>query len=774
MPDEPKSAPTKAAFNWTPLPVEQMPRHPIAQADITLKDQPVVATAPAAAKPKPVVAPAVVVAPRPVPVIDRVQTNGHNTYNNNNAQPTRPRLQSTIRQVQMDPHQQQRNNHTNNNSYHNRTQSVLHYPPSFLEKVRNTPAISPQSRLHVRPAGGTVSPSEGPSLDSGLSASPKAHPVAPITFVEKLDQSPLVLLPAAGDAIAQLSAFCAQHKIAASPPRVLTSKFVVVCQVTVDGRTFSATAEKEQEARTVVAERALAHLKLALQRKQYPVVQEDNHVLAVRLHELLLHYPRGVMEKNLPELFQQTTGTSLPDHWTSLVTTYSRFFCVDSGPLAHVVYANELSADEDGDDANEDEESDDNSHPAVDESVMQLPWSEEHWNLHVTHVVNTAMVWARIIGVDFCENWDQLMTDIEVAMADPANCRPVEGAQVDCVYLVEREAEGEKFWYRVRGLELDTEGSRLLAFFVDLGSEEWLPLDSLCVCEDRFQVLPGQAVPFTLSGLESMEENPHAKPILDEVLQGHSIVAEIKTRAEDYVEGARLKAVFYDTSSEEDVNLVELLHDKICSAGTAPQLKPTGLTQVVVTHVSDRGQVFCQVPGSGMEYVQKVVDRLAQSADLLDQFRGLRKDTAGGGDCVTRYLVYDRANDKWARAVLKVRHPLTADTLMYCLDTGCQVKVAEADVYQLDALSMALSRYPAMAVRCALYDVPKMDPHVVSRAKALLEPQSIALVKVVSVAGIDKTPQVNFYQRLEANNVIVCINDTLRLESDFESSFAAV
>lgn len=480
--------------------------------------------------------------------------------------------------------------------------------------------------------------------------------------------------------------------------------------------------------------------------------------MALRLHELLLQYPNGVMEKHFPEVFQQATAMSLPDHWTDVVATYSFLFKIDSGPLAHLIYANDLTAEE-------------KDAGSADEEVgtcIQLPWSDKHWNVFVTHVTATTMIWARLIGPNYSDRMDQLMANLESTMALEENKKTVVTAEVLKVYLVAREA----CWFRVRCQEVDSEGKQILAFYMDQGHEEWVDVNMLLECDDKFQRLPAQAVLFTMFGMESMEGNPYAKPILERKLNDRTVVAEILTRAEDYEEGMRVKAVLYDTSSADDINLVELLHSEICDAAEAPQLAAVGTTQQVkIAHVSDRGDVFCQLPGSGFDYVQKLIQATVQQKETLSRNRGL-KENGAAGDAATRYLVLDRLTDTWYRAVLKVRHPSTARHVMYCLDYGTQMEIAEEDIYHLAPMNMALSRFPAMAIRCELHDIPKVNSRIVARIKGLLDKDCLALTKVMVSPGMDKIPRVNFYRRFDTNKVIVCINETLRLELDFESKFA--
>lgn len=487
------------------------------------------------------------------------------------------------------------------------------------------------------------------------------------------------------------------------------------------------------------------------------VIQGENHELAIRLHEILLQFPYGVMEKSLPDVFQKATGKSLPDHWTTVVATYSRFFNIELGPLAHIVYAKEIDemevASSNGEESN---------------GKLQLPWDSPHWNVYVTHAMSTCMIWGRLIGPANSDRWDTLMAEIEIFMSNAANRSSITELLEQELYLVRRQSA----WYRVRCQEIDSETNRFLALFVDQGMEEWLPIESVFLCEDKFTcaAVPGQAIVFSLLGLESMEDNPHAKAVLDRTLQGQSIVAEIRTMVEDYIEGDRIKAIFYDTSSEEDLNLVDTLQEAISAAAKPPQLKTTGLNHVTVTHVSDRGEIFCQAHADrGMEYVKRLIDGLVQTKkELMARHRGLNENL---GDRVTRYLVYDRVSATWHRAVLKVRHPQTGDHLMHCLDTGDAVKAMEHDIYVLAPLSVTLNRYPAQCIRCVLFNIPKLQQRLVDRIRGLLQPKTVALAKVIVIPGLDKVPQISLYQRLEADNnrVIVCINETLRIESDLES-----
>lgn len=547
------------------------------------------------------------------------------------------------------------------------------------------------------------------------------------------------------DPLGELIEFCNKNNI--DTPQIESyCRKVVGCRLTVEGKSFFEYGQSESEARVKVAQTALTHLKMAEKLRSFPVAKMDTHELAIRLHDVLLGYPQGVLEKSLPEIFLGATGFSLPDHWTDVVAAYNRFFCVDSTALAHVIYANETEIDQ-----------------VMTVAQLELPWKLRQWSVFITHVLSTNMIWARIIGAEYSDRFDKLLVAIEKHQTESANQKVVEEIQESTIYLV-KWAGG---WHRIHAREINAENKRVLCFFVDHGNEEELPKDQVFVCDPRFQVLPAQAQLFSLFGLDNMEDNPHSLSILEKRLLDKALVTEIITKADGHVPGSAIRCVFYDTSGAEDVNLTEKIHEEICAAGQPPQFNSTGPTQVVISAISDRGEVFCQIPGSGLNYIQTVLDKLKDKTELLERHRGLRTDA---GDSPTQYLIFDRPNSTWCRAVLRMRQPQTKCHIFDCIDTGRQVTAAEADTYHLEPMSRAVSRYPAMALRCELYDVPKMDSRLASRVKGLLEPGSMVLAKIMVAGGYSSLPKVNLYKRLPeaSHNIIVCINDTLRMEHAFE------
>lgn len=270
---------------------------------------------------------------------------------------------------------------------------------------------------------------------------------------------------------------------------------------------------------------------------------------------------------------------------------------------------------------------------------------------------------------------------------------------------------------------------------------------------------------FSLYGLEGFEDNPHAKSHLDKILAGKTVVAEVISRREEYDEGQKIKALLFDTSGEEDINLVEQLLTDICAATPPPQLERAGVTHVTISHISDGGEVYCQIRNSGIGYIKKLIDSVVGNRDALDRHRGLRDSPTTSYDGPHRYLIFDRLSASWFRATVAEKRPLNKEHKMMCIDFGCSKVVADRDIYLIEPLSMALSKYPPLAVKCRLFNIPPVTENVVARMKGLLTSDSATLMKMAIQGSV---PHVNVYKRLETNNIMFCVNETLRMEQELE------
>lgn len=329
--------------------------------------------------------------------------------------------------------------------------------------------------------------------------------------------------------------------------------------------------------------------------------------------------------------------------------------------------------------------------------------------------------------------------------------------------------------YRVRIEKIDENRKVALCFLLDYGDEEWWSFEKIYEGDAKLFQLPAQAVRFSLFNLEDFAENPHAKQEVDEYLAGKTLIAEVKSTQAEYLAqcessvDAKVKAVFYDTSSDEDVQLNKVILEKICEKVEPPQLQRSKWNPVYVSYISDAGDIYVQLhsdKGNTVHNIKQLIHRLTQNGINKQFARLTAKLTANDFTANELYLIQDQADSKWYRAAILPKKT-TDETTELCkyVDYGMTKLVPRENIYRLDLLSVALSKYPHQAVLVRLHDVTNYNPKIVARLRGLLCSGSPVLAQIVNVSSM--IPMVDICKRLE-NNILCKINDTIRMEQEIE------
>lgn len=326
--------------------------------------------------------------------------------------------------------------------------------------------------------------------------------------------------------------------------------------------------------------------------------------------------------------------------------------------------------------------------------------------------------------------------------------------------------------HRIRAEKIDFDQNRCLCYMIDAGCEEWQTMDKLYICEDKFANFPAQAITLSLYGLEDFNDNPYAERNLESNLLGKVLVAEILTSREEYEKqessvdmDVTIKVVLYDTSGDEDKNLNPIILESICDDTHGPILERTSLTDITITHINKAGNVFCHVKNNSMQYLQKIINNLVDETGLKVKETHHALASTGTDQLNQLYLILDKIDKKWYRAYIKTAGAAPDEYLMFCVDHGLELNVHNDDMYRLDSMSVALNRFPYQGLKLILHGLTNISETTVSRLRGLLTPGAKAFVKVVSSIGV---PQVNVYIRLEYNNILICVNDAIRLEEELE------
>lgn len=334
--------------------------------------------------------------------------------------------------------------------------------------------------------------------------------------------------------------------------------------------------------------------------------------------------------------------------------------------------------------------------------------------------------------------------------------------------------------YRVRIEKMDLNRKMALCFLLDYGDEEWWSLDQIYEGYANLFELPAQAIRFSLFNLEDFAENPHAKQEVDEYLAGKTLIAEVKSTQTEYWAqcqssvDAKIKAVFYDTSSDEDVQLNKVILEKICENVEPPQLQRSKWNPVCVSYISDDGDIYMQLyndKGNTVHNIKQLIHRLTQNG-ISKQFTRTSGKLSGGDSTANElYLIQDATDLKWYRAVILPKRNFNAAAadasmeLCKYVDYGMTMAVPRENIYRLDLLSAALSKYPHQAIHVRLNDVTNYNAKIVARLRGLLCAGVPVLAQIANVTAM--IPMVNICKRLE-NNILCKINDTIRMEQEIE------
>lgn len=529
------------------------------------------------------------------------------------------------------------------------------------------------------------------------------------------------------------------------------------CRVTIVNKTYCSYPEHCEtmaDAQKVAAALAINRLSLEEEIKKFPVCREDDVVIAGNLLDILKDYKHGISESAIPEYFRKKYEMSLPENWRNLLYKYSEF-CVEDIAGRNIVYS-KVSDRPISDVIND-----------LDVTVfeqLQLPWGSEMWTIQITNPVSTTEIYGQIVGENYSQRLNMLMDDIEMATM---NTMPplvaIEEIQEGRIYLVTNNSN----WSRVRVDSVDFNNQACRCFCIDTGEQE--DYNELYECNQNYLKLPHQAICFSLAFLEDFEGNRYANQPLNDILSRSQFIARVMTTQKEFeinnnVEGEMpIKVILMNPEFPNlENNMNQTILETICNKTPPPQLERAALTLVKITYVSEGGDVFCQVKDvglTGLTYIQRLTDSL-----IADEAKKhLRKPLET--ECPDiRYLIQDRSTGKWYRATPEVPVSLMNTVhRMYCIDFGFSMEVAEEDIYQLEPLSQALCKFPAMAIKCRLYQLQNMTEPIVARIKGLLSEDCECIMKVMVSTSV--VPQVNCYMRHQGGTFF-CVNESIKIEEE--------
>lgn len=330
--------------------------------------------------------------------------------------------------------------------------------------------------------------------------------------------------------------------------------------------------------------------------------------------------------------------------------------------------------------------------------------------------------------------------------------------------------------YRVRVEAIDRNKQEALCFYIDDGFQEWLSFgtsDSKLYQLDRILfTIPAQAIHFCLFNLEDFADSLLATGVANKYLTEKSFLAKIKTTPKEFEtqldsndSEARIRVILYDTTTDEDILMNKVILQEICDELKSPQLGSQKTNIVNVTHVSENGDIYCRIHGSkDMHIIKQIIHRLTNNG-INDKYR-VDCTEINSGKLNDLQLIYEKSKGRWYRAkILPEMFPLKQKRLCELVDYGHNKYIEYENIYNLERLSMALSKYPFQVIRVKLNGLNQNDytPKVVTRLEELLCCNKPIYFEIVKQADV---PLVNIWKRV--NGLQCKINDSIRREIELE------
>ncbi|KAG4078963.1 hypothetical protein HA402_010915 [Bradysia odoriphaga] len=401
---------------------------------------------------------------------------------------------------------------------------------------------------------------------------------------------------------------------------------------------------------------------------------------------------------------------------------------------------------------------------------LDLPWHDEYWSLIITCTVSTAEIWGRLIGKEYSNALDSLVTDIELDLLK--NKQVPTTFNVGQIYLTLMN----ECAYRIRVEKVNEAKRQCLCFGVDEGDQRWYSMDEMYVCQSKFLKLAPQAIRFALHGMEDFDENKFAKKHLEEtLLSSPPLIGQIFTKAEEFMaqEAAPdvvpvIQLVLYDTSTAEDINLHQVIVNKICADIAEPELNHAELTKVNVSHISDDGDIFIQLQQNGVHYVNKLIHKLTQS-DLPNRHQTLPASNTANN---TLFLVFDEETHKWCRGkFINEMKELKANKMLF-VDIGKTKSVPLTKIYRLESISQALLTFPPQAMQVKLKGLTEFPQHLVSTLRGYFMGDTKAYVMKMNITS--SIPEVNLYYCRGSDMISVneCLKTDLQRQQSNESLYS--
>ncbi|XP_039303935.1 tudor domain-containing protein 7 isoform X2 [Solenopsis invicta] len=511
-------------------------------------------------------------------------------------------------------------------------------------------------------------------------------------------------------------------------------------------KSYSVNAATKEEAEKIVACKVLESL--AEELSNLKVTTVDTELVKRRILNIVTEYQSGVFMHLLPDFYYVQYGEALPHNWRKIINDCIGITQKKGFGDSTILYLNSptLKQSESNSTLSFKISSKNifpsnkniklNSIRSVAPDILAIP-DTATWIVCATCIINTVEIWDKFVDMtnEMMRHYDQMSERIS-----PAIC-----VRND-FYVVLKE----NYWRRVQCIDFNDETRMATVFFIDEGLVEQYKPDVLHPMDKKFFVLPRQAIRVGLYGLKHFRDYDQIVPVIkDYLLIDRTFDVIVRGRnADEY--GSYVTVTFYDTSTHEDININQILADKILeNFNVAIKMRPGQLIELYATHIDEQGKVYAQ-----LNLVAKTI--------LNSENISTNNATVVEGITFTKtYLA--KWNSQWYRARAIDIFEQQGEVALFLIDVGRTVRISRNNLFNMDKASQILQYIPQQAMQIFLHNVDEWKYRRLTRFRELVSDTDLLVAKIVkfSTTGV---PVVELFKRIGPSNTLVSINASLIYE----------
>ncbi|XP_014473418.1 PREDICTED: tudor domain-containing protein 7 isoform X2 [Dinoponera quadriceps] len=563
------------------------------------------------------------------------------------------------------------------------------------------------------------------------------------------------------------------YKMYTKKERSNPTKITIYASVKVGAHTFHTfpeDARSEEEAEKIAARLALTNL--AKESSSPEVTTVDVKLVKERILMIITRHHSGVFMHQLPAYYNEQYGEALPSDWQRIIEE-----CADINKEKGVGNSTILCR----------------SDPTAKRPEVYSPSHEAHheississekirlspigpvapdklkipeatlWNVYPTCVISTVEVWVRLVDDDYNDNFIDMTNEMAEYYRQMKESVPTSTCAIGDFYAIFEDED----WHRVQCIDFEPNDGLATVHFIDEGYEDQYKCDVLLPLDKKFCVLPAQAVRVALQGLEELRD--YSQQTIAEIenqLMERVFCVKVHSIAADE-EGTYAVVSFFDTSGEDDIDVNNILFEKIMDNIAATSKSNAGqFVELYVTNIDEHGKVYAQLNSVARTCLLNLMNN-----EMMAQIprNVLMSSAVRAIDFTKMYFV--QLDSQWYRArVTDVQNESLIT--VFLVDLGRTVTALRANLLHMDKISKVLQSIPPQATQVFLHNIDQSmyGERFVVRFNELVSDTDLLIAKVVRVTT-SGVPVVQIFKRVQPSNMLASINESLIHDEELTKS----